>query len=505
VSRATRKNGRVGAVDVSRRRMYDARDYLGSDDIGAAVNRTIAAAAADGYGYGKPGQVVLPPGSWAQTTEIVPMDGVDLFGSGWGKTVLRPQGTISSVRLTSRTSGTPLTECKFADFEIDGVGQTGSPYNVGTKGFYIIYMKRCSFDHVKIVNTPATGLGIDMLVNTTIHDVYTDNCGRGNGGANPGGNGIGIGTGTYTVEDFTVSDCVALNSGRWGIMVETQNSAVFSQGGKIVGCHVKGNQIGLVDAGMGGCVWTGNTVIQNGTGVAVNAGTFTDPTLGKLGQFSNNIIQNNTSHGIYYDATVKQVGPGYTFNDNTITSNGGSGVLLAMGTTTTSRQIAVVDNEIGLNAGGGIYETSNGALCADLTITGNRIWSNAATNGSHDGINIAGSVTRGKIAGNRFWGIISNPGHRYSLRIEPAAVLTDVDFDGNDVGAGFVTAGFSYVAASTASSTIGYNKGWTVKTGTPEGGVRAPVGTLYRRTDGGAGTTHYVKETGTDNTGWVGK
>lgn len=38
--------------------------------------------------------------------------------------------------------------------------------------------------------------------------------------------------------------------------------------------------------------------------------------------------------------------------------------------------------------------------------------------------------------------------------------------------------------------------------GSPEGSVSAPVGTIYRRTDGGASTTLYVKESGTGNTGW---
>jgi hypothetical protein len=42
-------------------------------------------------------------------------------------------------------------------------------------------------------------------------------------------------------------------------------------------------------------------------------------------------------------------------------------------------------------------------------------------------------------------------------------------------------------------------------TGTPEGAVFAPVGSLFTRTDGGAATSLYVKETGTGNTGWVGK
>ncbi len=42
-------------------------------------------------------------------------------------------------------------------------------------------------------------------------------------------------------------------------------------------------------------------------------------------------------------------------------------------------------------------------------------------------------------------------------------------------------------------------------TGSPEGVITAPVGHLYLRTDGGAGTTLYVKESGSGNTGWIGK
>jgi hypothetical protein len=42
-------------------------------------------------------------------------------------------------------------------------------------------------------------------------------------------------------------------------------------------------------------------------------------------------------------------------------------------------------------------------------------------------------------------------------------------------------------------------------TGTPEGSIISAVGGLWRRTDGGASTTLYVKESGTSNTGWVAK
>ena len=42
-------------------------------------------------------------------------------------------------------------------------------------------------------------------------------------------------------------------------------------------------------------------------------------------------------------------------------------------------------------------------------------------------------------------------------------------------------------------------------TGSPEGVVTAPVGSMYSRQDGGTGTTLYVKESGAGNTGWAAK
>lgn len=41
--------------------------------------------------------------------------------------------------------------------------------------------------------------------------------------------------------------------------------------------------------------------------------------------------------------------------------------------------------------------------------------------------------------------------------------------------------------------------------GSPEGVVTAPIGSIYINTLGGAGTTMYIKESGTGNTGWIAK
>jgi hypothetical protein len=58
-----------------------------------------------------------------------------------------------------------------------------------------------------------------------------------------------------------------------------------------------------------------------------------------------------------------------------------------------------------------------------------------------------------------------------------------------------------------ADGSMKLNEGPEIHTGsgTPEASVSAPVGSTYHRTDGGAGTSFYVKESGTGNTGWVAK
>lgn len=78
-----------------------------------------------------------------------------------------------------------------------------------------------------------------------------------------------------------------------------------------------------------------------------------------------------------------------------------------------------------------------------------------------------------------------------------------------------VAIGASALAETSNTVQIGNNavaytkfavgKDWALFSGagSPEGVIAATVGCLYRRTDGGAGTSMYVKESGTGTTGWV--
>ena len=60
---------------------------------------------------------------------------------------------------------------------------------------------------------------------------------------------------------------------------------------------------------------------------------------------------------------------------------------------------------------------------------------------------------------------------------------------------------FLYDNVAGDGETVRIYKGY----GTPLNVVAANIGSIYMRLDGGAGTSVYVKESGTDGSGWVAK
>jgi hypothetical protein len=82
------------------------------------------------------------------------------------------------------------------------------------------------------------------------------------------------------------------------------------------------------------------------------------------------------------------------------------------------------------------------------------------------------------------------------IDIQPVNAGTGPIVRANSVQSASVTSG-SFVQASGPT--------WTSDATSPEGTATAPVGSIFSRTNGGAGTSFYVKESGTGNTGWVAK
>jgi hypothetical protein len=114
---------------------------------------------------------------------------------------------------------------------------------------------------------------------------------------------------------------------------------------------------------------------------------------------------------------------------------------------------------------------------------------------SATGANAASDLWAGKVTGeaNSRWIIEANGDFLYG---DGSVAPSDVEIGRTAAGAwGFKTGTIFMIG------TLSIRTG----AGTPEGAVTAPVGSLFLRTDGGAGTTLYVKQTGTGNTGWGAK
>jgi hypothetical protein len=100
--------------------------------------------------------------------------------------------------------------------------------------------------------------------------------------------------------------------------------------------------------------------------------------------------------------------------------------------------------------------------------------------------------------------ITNNSGNAYSVRtiVNGASVVDPLTNNTGSLGnSSLKWAGAYATTFFVGPSSVKFTSG----SGTPENAVTAPVGSLFTRTDGGANTTLYVKESGTGNTGWVAK
>ena len=123
------------------------------------------------------------------------------------------------------------------------------------------------------------------------------------------------------------------------------------------------------------------------------------------------------------------------------------------------------------------YQNSGDFLAADVNEDFDKIYIGAVQNENEGGRSL------------RLQGVEPTVAMTLPLKADRSNKLLSFDSNGLPVA----------VTSSTALALI-YSG-----TNTPEGAVTATVGSLFLRTNGGAGSTLYVKESGSGNTGWVGK
>lgn len=100
--------------------------------------------------------------------------------------------------------------------------------------------------------------------------------------------------------------------------------------------------------------------------------------------------------------------------------------------------------------------------------------------------------------------IVSNP---REIPVLTWAVQASSDRRPLFIGRNYINPGKAIIFGNTTGAVVDPALAPSIRwgTGSPESVYTAVVGSTYHRTDGGAGTTFYVKESGTGNVGWIAK
>lgn len=342
---------------------YNALDYgmtESAEDNTAALQAAMDAVAEAGGGI-----IWIPKGTYLFKSSRVTVNSGNMEGAVWAKskvsilgeslsgTVLKMTGDSACGKgfalFAYHDNTTPLEGCTYTNFTVDGADMVISSYNHQGKAFYYHNIKDCVFRDLRLLNTPATALGIDMLVNTVMDSIYCENCGRewvydtGNGGA-----GIGIGTGKFANENYVIRNCICVGCGHFGIFLEDQG--IFSA------AKDKNYPKGAIVA---------NNICRNGRygGIGLRGGRYV--------LIQSNICYENHDAGIEIDYGIKEC----DVLNNTCYDNGESGIAIEN----------IVD---------GAKE--------NLNFSGNRITGNATgikINSATEGLILTNNIVRGNTSG----------------------------------------------------------------------------------------------------------
>lgn len=116
-----------------------------------------------------------------------------------------------------------LVDADFSNFIINSEHNTNPyDYNTSGKGFMLLLIKDCDWDHVMVKNTDATGFGADIPINSSITNSIAINCGKAATTNDGGASGFGIGTGYANNESMLISNSISIGNKKFGFFYEHQ-------------------------------------------------------------------------------------------------------------------------------------------------------------------------------------------------------------------------------------------------------------------------------------------
>lgn len=345
------------------------------------------------------GKVFIKAGTYTINAAIVPLSNVMIQGEG-NATILAGSGSQFSIMQNLATSGSPTTDIEICDLKIDGTNVSFTSLSPAIKGIYLQYSKRLKIHGVYVYNTWATGIGTDFLVDTQIDRCITESCGvRGvAAGMGTGCNGIGIGTGAYAIEDWIVSNCIAVNCGNNGLMLEDQFQTTRSAGNMFANCLAVGNKFGYRNSGSSYCTfancWALNSTNEGfyvTTGDIGNIATAFNPQSIK---FTDCVAKGNGTAGSNDGFLVTDGRPDGTLFDIEFSNCTALGNTLAGFEIKNINKVTLDDCKAYTNSSHGalIYSTSSAAPANKITVNGGKYYNNSQSNaGLSDGIRIGTS------------------------------------------------------------------------------------------------------------------
>lgn len=366
----------------------------GTTDDAAAWNTLVAAQS--------PGTVITFTGRSKLGSAIIWKTGVSLVGQGWGKSVLAPTHATNYFSAIQRSSAngastaSPLQDCTFKDFEVDGTGIAGTAANIGAKAIFIQYLRRCQFLNLYLHDTGATALGTDYMPECLIDGVVVERAGRNWDGAAGGHAGIGIGMGAWEHEPVTIVNSHAIDCGHWGIFVEYQSGEAFrSRGARIINCTARGTEgVGIADRGCTETLIQGCHVSDSGIdGIQISYGA-------TRGQILDNIVTDSVGTGIKF---TTDVGDGWRTAGNKVIDSGARGIYFDGSTATYSNHVIENNETSGSWYQGILIDTAISAagLWRNGVVRGNRCFNNGKSGSEADGIKLEADMSGCIVAGNR--------------------------------------------------------------------------------------------------------
>jgi len=466
---------------------YGAKGDGVTDDTVAIIAAVTACKAAGG------GEVFFPRGDYGITSAMIFSGLSNISFRGSGATI----SAIADIQSAAMLYMSDSTGVEVHGIEFDG--NSRSIRGLEFRGCSDVFVDKCEVHHmgqtgstttyvagIRVGNNGATGGEGVTIQGCDIHDIA----------ATTAGGLISRGlvfftylnTGDVFIKDISVSDCkfsdISPHDDADGIVFQMTDSLGGYLGGSInasvIGCtfrdcHKRGIKIQNSGVAVTGCtittsrtgVWGGSSWSgQQYAGISIYSGDVCVSDNMIIGTGSGAFI-----YGIETDGGVDDTS-NITISGNTVNN----------GTDATGESSEPWEQckAVAVSRSTALYSTSH------VAITGNAI------KNVDLGVWMAYNVSDIAITGNT----VENHASRGVSVFPSTYTISNIIVSGNSLGTGYTMCG----SASSGLTNATYHLSGPAS---PEGVISAPASSTYARTDGGGGTTLYVKESGSASTGWV--